>query len=184
LEHFAVKLTRRSLISATAGTLAAPVIGTLGNSPFVRFAEAAEPAWKHGLSLFGDVKYPPDFKHFDYVNPTAPKGGLVRQVGIGTFDNFNQVVSGVKGSLAMGLDLVIETLTTPALDEVSSEYGLLAELVSYPPDRASVTYRLRRNARWHDGKPVTPADVVWSFDVWTKNSPQLANYYRHVSKAE
>jgi microcin C transport system substrate-binding protein len=184
LEHFAVKLTRRSLISATAGTLAAPVIGTLGNSPFVRFAEAAEPAWKHGLSLFGDVKYPPDFKHFDYVNPAAPKGGLVRQVGIGTFDNFNQVVSGVKGSLAMGLELVIETLTTPALDEVSSEYGLLAELVSYPPDRASVTYRLRRNARWHDGKPVTPADVVWSFDVWTKNSPQLANYYRHVSKAE
>jgi microcin C transport system substrate-binding protein len=184
LEHFAVKLTRRSLISATASTLAAPVIGTLGNSPFVRFAEAAEPAWKHGLSLFGDVKYPLDFKHFDSVNPAAPKGGLVRQVGIGTFDNFNQVVSGVKGSLAMGLELVIETLTTPALDEVSSEYGLLAELVSYPPDRASVTYRLRRNARWHDGKPVTPADVVWSFDVWTKNSPQLANYYRHVSKAE
>jgi microcin C transport system substrate-binding protein len=149
LEHFSVKLTRRTLISATAGTLTMPAIGTLGKLPFVRFAEAAEPAWKHGLSLFGDVKYPQDFKHFDYVNPAAPKGGLVRQVGIGTFDNFNQVVSGVKGSLAMGLGLVIETLTTPALHEVSSEYGQMAELVSNPSDPPSVTNPLRHKARWH-----------------------------------
>ena len=73
---------------------------------------------------------------------------------------------------------------TPALDEVSTEYGLLAEAVSYPDDRSSVTYRLRANARWHDGKPVTPDDVIFSFDVFKKNSPQLAAYYRHVTKAE
>ena len=60
--------------------------------------------WKHGLSLFGELKYPAGFKHFDYVNPNAPKGGTVRMIAFGTFDNFNQVVSGVKGSLAMGID--------------------------------------------------------------------------------
>ena len=87
---------------------------------------------------------------------------MVRQIAFGTFDNFNIVVAGVKGSLASGLELINETLTTPALDEVSTEYGLLAEAVSYPDDRSSVTYRLRANARWHDGKPVTPDDVIFS----------------------
>ena len=179
-----MKLTRRSVIRATAATLAAPAIGAFGGAPFAGRAVAEERDWKHGLSLFGDPKYPAGFKHFEYVNPAAPKGGTVRQIAFGTFDNFNQVVSGVKGSLAMGLDLVTETLTTPALDEVSSEYGLLAEAMSYPPDRASVTYRLRAEARWHDGRPVTPDDVIFSFDVFKKNSPQLAAYYRHVTKAQ
>ena len=66
--------------------------------------------WKHGLSLFGEPKYPADFKHFDYVNPTAPQGGTVRQIAFGTFDNFNQVVAGVKGSLAQGIELFTDTL--------------------------------------------------------------------------
>ena len=65
-------------------------------------AGAAEKEWRHGLSLFGDLKYKPDFKHFDYVNPNAPKGGSVRQLAIGTFDNFNLVVAGVKGTMAVG----------------------------------------------------------------------------------
>ena len=108
----------------------------------------------------------------------------MRQIAFGTFDNFNQVVAGVKGNLAMGTELITESLTTPALDEVSTEYGLLAEAVSYPDDRSSVTYRLRANARWHDGKPVTPDDVVFSFDTFKTNSPQLGAYYRHVTKAE
>ncbi len=140
--------------------------------------------WKHGLSLFGEPKYPADFKHFDYVNPAAPQGGLVRQIAFGTYDNFNMVVAGVKGSLASGLELVNESLTTPALDEVSTEYGLLAEAISYPDDRSTVTYRLRANARWQDGKPVTPEDVIFSLDTFKKNSPQLAAYYRHVTKAD
>ena len=95
-------------------------------------AGAAEKQWRHGLSLFGDLKYKPDFKHFDYVNPNAPKGGNVRQLAIGTFDNFNLVVAGVKGAMAVGVDLVYDTLTVPALDEVSAVYGLLAESVSHP----------------------------------------------------
>ncbi len=182
-----MKLSRRTLLRATAATLAVPAFKVLASPPLARAAPGSElPAgtWKHGLSLFGEPKYPPGFKHFDYVNPQAPVGGMVRQSAFGTFDNFNQVVSGIKGSLASGLQLITESLTTPALDEVSSEYGLLAEAVTYPDDRAWVTYRLRANARWHDGKPVTADDVVWSFEAFTRNSPLYAAYYRHVKKAE
>jgi microcin C transport system substrate-binding protein len=182
-----MKLSRRTLIRATAATLAAPAFQVLAPPPWARAAPGSEVppgAWRHGLSLFGEPKYPAGFKHFDYVNPQAPVGGMVRQSAFGTFDNFNQVVSGIKGSLASGLQLITESLTTPALDEISTEYGLLAESVTYPEDRTWVTYRLRANARWHDGKPVTADDVVWSFTVFTKNSPLYAAYYRHVKKAE
>ena len=143
-----------------------------------------EPAWRHALSLFGDVKYPADFKRFDYVNPDAPKGGTVRQILIGTFDNFNLVVAGVKGSLAGGVQLIYESLMTQSLDEVSTEYGALAEAVSHPEDFSSVTYRLRAEAKWHDGKPVTPDDVIFSLDAFKKHHPQYSAYYRHVVKAE
>jgi microcin C transport system substrate-binding protein len=175
-----MKLTRRSVLRATAATLAAPALGAFGAGP----AAAQAKNWKHGLSLFGQLKYPEGFKNFDYVNPAAPQGGMVRQVAFGTFDNFNTVVAGVKGSIAMGTELSVETLTTAALDEVSTEYGLLAEAVSNPADFSSVTYRLRANARWHDGKPITPDDVIFSFDTFKKNSPFYGAYYRHVVKIE
>ncbi len=177
-------LTRRSLLRSSAAALAVPGLGGLIGQTVSGSAAAQERQWKHGLSLFGDVKYPQGFKHFEYVNPQAPQGGTVRRVAFGTFDNFNQVVAGVKGSLASGLELINETLTVPALDEVSTEYGLLAEAVSFPEDRSSVTYRLRANARWHDGRPVTPDDVIFSMQAWKQNSPQLGAYYRHVVKAE
>jgi microcin C transport system substrate-binding protein len=179
-----MKLTRRSLIHATAATLASPALRSLGfgAAPLATAAAAQERKWQHGLSLFGDLKYPDGFKHFDYVNPAAPQGGIVRQVAFGTYDNFNTVIAGVKGSIAMGTELSNETLMTPALDEVSTEYGLLAEAVRYPDDYSSVTYRLRANARWHDGKPVTPQDVIFSFETFLANSPFYGAYYRHVSK--
>jgi microcin C transport system substrate-binding protein len=144
----------------------------------------AQDTWRHGLSLFDSLKYPPGFKQFDYVNAQAPKGGAARQIAFGTYDNFNLVVAGVKGSLGAGIDLVYDTLMVGSLDEVSTEYGLLAESVSHPDDFSSVTYRLRSEAKWHDGKPVTPEDVIFSFDAFKKNSPQLSAYYRHVVKAE
>jgi len=144
----------------------------------------SEPAWRHALSLFGDIKYPADFKRFDYVNPDAPKGGVARMISIGTFDNFNVAVSGVKGSLAPAAALINETLMTRAQDEVATEYGLLAEAASHPEDFSWVTYRLRNEARWHDGKPVTPDDVIFSIEALKKNSPFYASYYRHVAKAE
>ncbi|PWB61114.1 MAG: hypothetical protein C3F17_13385 [Bradyrhizobiaceae bacterium] len=147
-------------------------------------AQQGETAWRHGLSLFGEPKYPAGFAHFDYVNPNAPKGGSVRLVAVGTFDNFNTVVAGVKGSIAGGIDLIYDSLMAPALDEVSTEYGLLAEAVSYPADYGSVTYRLRAEAKWHDGKPVTPEDVIFSLEAYRKNHPFYAAYYRHVAKVE
>jgi microcin C transport system substrate-binding protein len=140
--------------------------------------------WRHGTSLYGDLKYPPDFKQFDYVNAAAPKTGAARQVAYGTFDNFNAVVAGVKGSLAAGINLIYDTLAVSSLDEVSSEYGLLAEALSYPDDFSSVAYRLRPQAKWHDGTPVTPDDVIFSFESYKKHSPQAGAYYRHVTKAE
>jgi microcin C transport system substrate-binding protein len=145
---------------------------------------AQEAPWRHGAGLLEDAKYPQGFKHFDYVNPNAPKGGLVRLGAQGTFDSFNIVVAGVKGTPEQGLGLVYETLTTSALDQPSSAYGLLAEAFSYPEDFSSVSFRLRPEARWHDGQPVTVDDVIYSFRVLKENSPTYAFYYANVIKAE
>jgi microcin C transport system substrate-binding protein len=166
----------------------APALGITVGVPAIGTAHAQSApdglVWRHALSLFGDVKYPAGFKRFDYVNPDAPKGGVARQILIGTFDNFNVAVAGVKGSIAAAVQLIYESLTTPSLDEVSTEYGALAEMVSYPEDFSSVTYRLRAQAKWHDGKPVTPDDVIFSLDAFKKYHPQYSAYYRHVVKAE
>ncbi|HVX98796.1 MAG TPA: extracellular solute-binding protein [Pseudorhodoplanes sp.] len=176
---------RRSVLRAAALALSSSAMNVLPQALRPgRALASADTKWRHGLSLFGDLKYPAGFPHFDYVNPQAPKGGVVRQIAFGTFDNFNIVVSGVKGSLAAGIDLLYDTLMAPALDEVSAEYGLLAEAVSFPEDFSSVIYRLRAEAKWHDGKPVTPADVIFSLEAFKKNHPQLSAYYRHVVKAE
>jgi len=147
-------------------------------------AQQQERKWRHGLSLYGELKYAPGFKQFDYVNANAPKAGTARQIALGTFDNFNTAIAGVKGSLAAGIEQIHETLLVSSLDEVSTGYGLLAEAVSFPADFSSVSYRLRPEAKWHDGKPVTPADVIFSFEAFKKYSPQQSAYYRHVSKAE
>lgn len=177
-----MRISRRTILKSGAAVLAAPAVGTLAFAP--QAAQAQQPVWRHGLSLFGDLKYPPAFKHFDYVNVDAPKAGLARMIAFGTFDNFNIVPGGVKGSQGAGLNLLYNTLMAPALDEVSTEYGLLAESVSHPDDHSWVTYRLRATARWHDGKPVTVEDVMFSLDAFKKHHPQYSAYYRHVVKAE
>ena len=146
------------------------------------FSQAQD--WQHAISLLEKPRYAADFKHFDYVNPKAPIGGIVRMGAQGSFDNFNPVVSGIKGQLAAGLSLVYETLTVPSQDEVMTSYGLLAEGMRVASDFSSVTYRLRKEARWHDGKPVTPDDVIFSFNAFKANSPQYAFYYAHVRAAE
>ncbi|QWG12738.1 extracellular solute-binding protein [Bradyrhizobium sediminis] len=179
-------ITRRHLLQSGAYAALAPALGIAAGVPAAEPAQAqsGEPAWRHGLSLFGDIKYPAGFKHFDYVNPNAPKGGIARMISIGTFDNFNIAVAGVKGSLAPAAALIYETLMTKSQDEVATEYGLVAEAASHPDDFGSVIYRLRKEARWHDGKPVTPDDVIFSIEVLKKYSPMYASYYRHVVKAE
>jgi microcin C transport system substrate-binding protein len=163
----------------------APALGGVAAVAATTPAHAqSEPAWRHALSLFGDIKYPADFKRFDYVNPDAPKGGVARMIAIGTFDNFNVAVAGIKGSIAPAAALIYETLMTRSQDEVTTEYGLLAEGAAHPDDFSWVIYRLRKEARWHDGQPVTPDDVMFSIEVLKKYSPMYASYYRHVVKTE
>jgi microcin C transport system substrate-binding protein len=176
--------TRRRFVRAAGAAIAAPAFTFIPTGRSWLRASAEERSWQHGLSLFGDLKYQAEFTCFDYVNPAAPKGGRARQSVIGTYDNFNAVVAGVKGQMVAGTELLYESLLTPSLDEVSSEYGLIAEAVSYPPDRSSATFRLRAEAKWHDGRLITPDDVIFSFEIFKANSPQLAAYYRRVTKAE
>ncbi len=144
--------------------------------------QAQDKTWLHGASLIGEVKYPQGFTHFDYADPEAPKGGTVRLSAVGTFDTFNPVLP--KGDAAIGLGLVYETLTDSAMDEVSTAYGHLAEAFSFPDDFSSVTFRMNPKAKWHDGKPVTAEDVVWSFNTVIRLSPAYQNYYANVTKAE
>jgi microcin C transport system substrate-binding protein len=179
-------ITRRDLLLASAATVAIPALGSVASVPIIgsAHAESGELPWRHALSLFGDIKYPADFKRFDYVNPDAPKGGVARMISIGTFDNFNIAVAGIKGSLAPAAALIYEQLMARAQDEVATEYGELAEAAQHPDDFSWVTYRLRKEARWHDGKPVTPEDVIFSLETLKKQSPMYASYYRHVVKAE
>ena len=183
-----MSISRRHLLQSGVAAASLPLIETTAGLPLIGAARAQTPneaaaEWKHGLSLFGDIKYPAGFKRFDYVNPDAPKGGSVRQIAIGTFDNFNITVAGVKGAIAP-INWLYETLTTGSLDEVSTEYGLLAEAVSHPADFSFVIYRLRANATWHDGKPVTPEDVIFSLNAFKTYHPMYSAYYRHVVKAE
>src|SRR5271157_5731762 len=107
-------LTRRLIVRTGILAALSPIIGKLGQrmltSPAAAQAGAEDYKWRHGLSLFGELKYPPGFKHFDYVNPDAPKLGMVRMMALGNFDNFNEVVAGLKGSIAMGAGVISDTL--------------------------------------------------------------------------
>ncbi|HKS89909.1 MAG TPA: extracellular solute-binding protein [Stellaceae bacterium] len=135
----------------------------------------------YGLSLFGELKYGPDFQHFDYVNPNAPKGGAMKFAAIGTYDTLNPYV--VKGVAAAGISQIFDPLMLGSEDEPSSEYGLIAEKAEIAPDRLSVLYTLRKEARFHDGSPITPEDVVWTFDTLrTKGNPMYRSYYGDVEK--
>jgi microcin C transport system substrate-binding protein len=144
---------------------------------------AAIAAPSHGLSLFGDLKYGPDFTHFDYANPNAPKGGTMRLAAIGTFDSLNPYI--VKGVAAAGITQIFDTLMVSSEDEPGSEYGLVAESADLAPDRKSILYTLRKEARFHDGSPITPDDVIWTFNTLReKGQPMYRSYYGDVEKVE
>lgn len=178
-------MTRRLLTAAALalGVIFIPVLGARAQEQAP--AASVEPGeWRHGASLMGEPKYPPGFERFDYVNPDAPKGGRVRFGVLGSFDNLNPIVAGIRGDLASGLGLVYDTLMADAMDEPSTMYGLVAEAMRYPPDYSSVTFRLDPNARWHDGTPITVEDVIWSFDTLKAANPFYAQYYRNVLSGE
>jgi microcin C transport system substrate-binding protein len=144
----------------------------------------AEP--RHGLSTFGDLKYGPGFKHFDYVNPDAPKGGRIAMIGSGgrtTFDSFNDFV--LKGDAAQGLELLHDSLMARAFDEPDALYGLVAESVDVAADRKSVTFKLRPSAKFADGSAITAGDVVFSLTTLKeKGHPRFSLALRDVASAE
>ncbi len=157
-------------------------VAMLALAPAATAQDGDTDTWLHAMAAHGEPHYPPGFAHFDYVNPDAPKGGLVRLGDMGGFDSFNPILP--QGEVASGLGLIYETLFTPALDESLVDYGLLAEAVRYPADYSSVTFRLNPDARWHDGEPVTVADVIFSFDKQRELNPNIAQYYANVTSAE
>ena len=137
----------------------------------------------HALSMFGRSKYGPEFAHFDYVRPDAPKGGHLRLAKVGSFDNLNPYT--LKGIAAASTLMIYDKLLVKALDEPFTVYGLLVEEVECPPDRTWVLFTLREEARWHDGTPVTTADVVFTFDTLiSEGLPFFRSFYADVTKVE
>lgn len=140
----------------------------------------------HGLSAFGELKYPRDFANFEYVNPAAPKGGKISLVGSGgviTFDTFNAYI--LKGDKAQGLDLLFDSLMVRAADEPDSVYGLVASSAEVAPDRKSVVFKLRPEARFSDGTQITTADLVFTFDsLKQKGDPRIRQVIADVAAAE
>lgn len=146
-------------------------------------AAAQDATISHAITLHGEPKYPAGFRHFDYVNPDAPKGGEVILAAIGTYDSLNPFV--LRGVAAAGLRLTFDTLLVGSSDEAFTEYGLLADSIEVPADSSWVAFTLRPEARFHDGRPVTAADVVWTFDTLkAKGAPFYRAYYADVLKAE
>lgn len=161
-------------------TVAATALLTL--CPNLAFADTDDAKCHHALSLVGEPRFGPDFKNFDWVNPDAPKGGKLRQWANGTFDTLNPISD--KGVKATGLGLVFDGLFASSFDEPSTQYGLIAECASYPDDFSSVTFKLRPEAKFQDGQPITPEDVIFSFDQAKAINPFYSFYYKNVVKAE
>jgi microcin C transport system substrate-binding protein len=165
------------LLQVVAGALVCLMLSLPG------LAQAQEVKPAHGLAMHGDMKYPPDFKHFDYVNPNAPKGGTLRLADEGTFDTLNGFV--LKGVPAAGIPMIYDSLMVSSADEPFTEYGLLAKTIEVPEDRSWAIFNLRPEARFQDGVPVTADDVVFTFDmIRSKGHPQLRFYYSSIAKVE
>ncbi|MCF6321508.1 MAG: extracellular solute-binding protein [Rhizobiaceae bacterium] len=150
------------------------------------FANEDGTQWRYGSTLFGELKYGPDFKKYDHVNADAPKGGRLNQAALGGFDSFNPFV--VRGRAAAGLNyqggLLYDSLFAQAVDQSSASYGLLAEAFRYGDDYSWAVYRLNPKAKWHDGKPITPEDVRWSMEILREINPLWSNYYANVERVE
>ncbi len=155
----------------------------LGSPAPAAFAQGGTNGPAHAMAMHGQPKYGPDFKHFDYVNPNAPKGGTIVLSAIGTYDTLNNFI--VKGTAAAGLGLMYQALTAGAADEAFTQYCLICETMEVPDDRSWIEYTLRPEARWHDGVPITVDDVIFSLKTLReKGVPFYRSYYRDVTKAE
>ncbi len=166
-------LSRRTLMKLASLVPAAKIVG-------VSIAAAEDQRFVHALSNFGDIKYPADFRHFDYVNPLAPKGGKVRIALVRTFDSLNAHT--IKGD-SIGVEGA-ETLLGASLDEPFTKYGVIAREMYHPEDRARIIFRLRPEAKFHDDKPISVEDVIWSMEVQKQNLPNIRQYFQNITKLE
>jgi microcin C transport system substrate-binding protein len=148
--------------------------------PATGSAEPSAPR-QHAISLLGEPRYGPHFKKFEWVNPEAPKGGRVRLRAVGTYDSLNPYA--LKGIAAVWSNVIHATLMADSLDEPATEYGLVAEWVSHAPDFSSATFGIRPEARFHDGRPITPDDVVFSMETLRTSSPRYQIYFKNVARA-
>ena len=175
-----MRLDRRRFVQ-TSAIAAAAAMAPL--PPLLAGASAAANDTAHGLSLFGDLKYGPEFAHFDYVEPGAPKGGALHMATVGTFSTLNPYT--LKGVAAALAGAPFESLLERATDEADAAYGLIASAVALAPDRRWVRFHLRPEAHWHDGTPITAADVAFSFEILrTEGHPSFANQYAGVDRVE
>ena len=155
----ALEQTRREALLLGAAALV---------SSLVQNVEAGQDTERHGISAFGDLKYPPDFKHFDYVNPNAPKAGVFSHIGATrafnqnflTFNSLNSFI--LKGDGAQGMELTFASLMARAEDEPDALYGLAARAVQISPDGLTYRFLLRPEIKFHDGSPLTAHDVAFS----------------------
>jgi len=137
----------------------------------------------HAISMHGIPKYSADFKHFDYVNFDAPKGGSIKLHQIGSFDTLNNFI--LKGSPAVNLSQVHDSLLTQSFDEPFTMYGLVAESISVPEDRSWVIFKIRKEAKFHNGNPIRVEDIIWTLNTLKeKGHPFFKFYYANVKKAE
>lgn len=173
-------MRRRDLLSLSAALGIAP--GALrAATPAGGSAAPGQAIRTHALSLLGQPELPADFRHFPFVNPDAPKGGEIALTALGSFDSFNGFI--IRGTAAVGTGLLYDTLLKESADEASTEYPYLAQWIDLPADRMAVSFELNPAARWHDGRPVTAADVVWTFNTLRQHGrPFYRSYYGDVTE--
>lgn len=151
--------------------------------PWPPALQAAEPRRLHAIAMHGEPRYPAGFTHFDYVNPAAPKGGVVRMASSGTFDSLNSFI--LEGVPAAGLAQLYDTLLVRSADEPLTAYGLVAESIELAEDRSWIAFNLRDGARFHDGSPLTAEDVAWTFETLrTRGHPLYKVLYADVPSVE
>jgi microcin C transport system substrate-binding protein len=143
----------------------------------------AETIVSHALAMRGEPKYPAGFRHFEYVNPDAPKGGMVTFYTLGTYDSFNRYAQ--RGDPAVDSDSFNDTLMVDSADEIDVSYGLIAEKVEYDGNYRWIIFHINPKARHQDGRPITAEDVVFSFNKFVEEGvPQFKSYYRLVENVE
>lgn len=175
----ASRLTGLCLAFSLSPVLLAPVTHAASAAQATPPASPA-PSPQHGIAMHGDLKYPADYSHFDYVNPNAPKGGILKQAALGSFDSLNPFI--IKGASASGIGLIYDTLMESSADEPFSEYGLLAKSITLANDNSWVEFELRPEARFHDGQTVTPEDVIFTFKALREQGrPFYRAYYADIA---